>query len=159
MSDPSANRALITLRLDAPFLDALDRARGHLDRSTFIRDAIAAALTRRGVAFDERHIYAPSRAGKGGPKKRTAPAAAPTAASAPAGAPAKISGLSSKLSGVAKELSGAALAEARRLVPESPRSPATGAPSARTPRPKRAAARRTKSKPATPNPVPGAPES
>jgi hypothetical protein len=60
----SPGQKLIAFPLDEDLLAELDRARGHMNRSQFIREALAAKL---GVQSSD-IIAPPDRAGKGGPK-------------------------------------------------------------------------------------------
>jgi len=55
----SEKQKVVAVWMDEAFLAALDAARklDHLDRSTFIRRAIAEALERRGIPCDPKHIY------------------------------------------------------------------------------------------------------
>jgi hypothetical protein len=69
----SSNQKVIALWLDRAFVRALDAAR-HLtgmDRSTFIRFAIAEELKAKNIAYDPKHVFAPDRTGKGGRRRQT----------------------------------------------------------------------------------------
>lgn len=61
----SPGQKLIAFPLDGELLAELDKVRGSVNRSQFIREALAAKL---GIKLDI--AVAPDRAGKGGPKKR-----------------------------------------------------------------------------------------
>ena len=52
------------------FLTAIDRARGELGRSQFLRDALLEKLAREGIHIPREKTVAPDRAGKGGPHRR-----------------------------------------------------------------------------------------
>lgn len=54
--------SLIAFKLDRELLEEIDRARGRLGRSAFIRDAIAADLKARGVKVAEEITGVPDRA-------------------------------------------------------------------------------------------------
>lgn len=61
----SPGQKLIAFPLDAELLEELDRARGTMNRSQFIREALAYKL-----GVDDSSLKdAPDRVGKGGPKK------------------------------------------------------------------------------------------
>jgi len=65
-------KTLCAFWLDPSFQEALDAARKskHMDRSTFIRWAIAEEMKKLGIEYDEQHVYPPDRAGKGGPRSK-----------------------------------------------------------------------------------------
>lgn len=56
--------------MDNEFLEELDRARGEMNRSAFVREAIWRLLKERGIDLPASIKAAPDRAGKGGrPRK------------------------------------------------------------------------------------------
>jgi len=65
----SPGQKLIAFPLDEELLSALDSARGPLNRSQFIREALAAKLGLAGHALQQA-TAAPDRVGKGGPKEK-----------------------------------------------------------------------------------------
>lgn len=62
---------LVTLHVDATLFDAIETARGHTNRSQWIRAAIAEKSLREGVVVPPTAIYAPDRGRKNGTKWRT----------------------------------------------------------------------------------------
>lgn len=67
---PSPNRTntqkLLTLHVDDVLFEATEKARGRVNRSQWIRDAIAEKCAREGIPVPEEAIYAPDRGRKGG---------------------------------------------------------------------------------------------
>jgi hypothetical protein len=57
----------IGLWLNQDFLAQIDRARGEMGRSQFLRDALASKLSKEGFYIMRDKVIAPDRAGKGGP--------------------------------------------------------------------------------------------
>jgi len=57
------NQTVVAVWLDAEYLDAVDKARKikGLDRSSFIREAIADKLKYLQVPYKEEHVHAPDR--------------------------------------------------------------------------------------------------
>lgn len=61
---------MIGVRVDDELLDEIDRVRGSMSRSDFVRLATYNALKEAGTSLPESIISAPDRAGKGGrPRK------------------------------------------------------------------------------------------
>lgn len=58
---------------DQDFLDAIDRARGEVNRSQFVRDCVERGLADAGILVPRSVVKAPDRAGKGRPRKYLAP--------------------------------------------------------------------------------------
>ncbi len=65
----SAGQTMIGCWCDAALVEKIDRARRHLTRSHFCREAIAEKLRSLGFDVPERETASPDRAGKGGPKR------------------------------------------------------------------------------------------
>jgi hypothetical protein len=66
----------LTIMVKEGFLEAITQAyqvAGYSDRSQFIRDAVFAAIENMGLEVERSLKAAPSRMGKGGPKKKTMP--------------------------------------------------------------------------------------
>jgi hypothetical protein len=67
---PSPNRTntqkLVTLHVDGVLFDAAEKARGRVNRSQWIRDAIAEKCAREGIPVPEDAVYAPDRGRKAG---------------------------------------------------------------------------------------------
>ena len=59
---------LLTLHVDEVMFEAVEQARGRVNRSQWIREAIAEKALREGVKLPEMAIYPPDRARKGGNK-------------------------------------------------------------------------------------------
>lgn len=71
----SEDQKPLTFMVKAAFLDEINQActiAGYSDRSQFIRDAVFAEIERLGIAVPKALKAAPSRKGKGGPKKKMA---------------------------------------------------------------------------------------
>lgn len=58
---------------DPDFVAEIDRVRGHVSRSQFVRDALAEKLAREGVAVPRIKTVAPDRQGKGGRPRKHPP--------------------------------------------------------------------------------------
>ena len=71
-SKRAAGQRQVLIWMDEDFLGEIDQAmrnHGYSDRSKFIRDAVHEKLVSMNITVDYRLAMAPSRAGKGGPKK------------------------------------------------------------------------------------------
>jgi hypothetical protein len=67
MASPRTNtQKLLTLHVDAELYAAAEKARGRINRSQWIRDAIAEKLARENVAVSEDAVLPPDRGRKGG---------------------------------------------------------------------------------------------
>lgn len=65
-------QTLVSFPLKEDFLQKLEDARGHTNRSEFVRQAIREKLLRMGVAVPEGDVASPDRAGKGGRPSKAA---------------------------------------------------------------------------------------
>lgn len=69
----SAGQKLVPVPVSEDFLSRVDKAMteaGYVNRAQFIRDAIYEKLQSAGVKLERGLSQAPSRAGKGGPRKK-----------------------------------------------------------------------------------------
>lgn len=64
---------MIGVRLDDDFLAEIDRVRGSMSRSDFVRMATFNALAEAGTHLSEEVASAPDRAGKGGRPRKSKP--------------------------------------------------------------------------------------
>lgn len=70
MSVPEDRQKMIGVRVDDDLLAEIDRVRGAMSRSDFVRKAAYAALKEAGTNLDPDVVRAPDRTGKGGPRPR-----------------------------------------------------------------------------------------
>jgi len=70
VSDHPEGHKLIGCRCSRSLVSKIDKARGPLNRSQFVRDALLDKLRALGIDVSAAEVNAPDRKGKGGPKPK-----------------------------------------------------------------------------------------